>query len=658
MRYSSRFSLVFLVLLGVLVCALCGTAAEPLWLVKGGRVQSVVVCGAPPNSMQREGVEQFVRLVERSTGAKLAIVSPAEEKSLPPETVRLFVGSSPQAAAAGVDEEALSEETYRILRKGNALFVAGKEKKTGRSDAPNSRPTLWALNRLLEEGLGVRWLWPGELGTYVPKKRDFPVAIEDLTFQPSLEVRSLRMRTRRGMALATTNETVDARLRKEALLWAENHLCGKRGDMRMSHAFTEWWEKYSQTHPDYFAELPPGYQQPHPKPERVKLRLSNPAVIEQIVAEYEAAGKPDYWNICPNDSAAFDISEGTRAWDLPKDQPIEAIFTGKANLTARYVEFWNRLYDRLVKLNPNVKLVGFAYSSYRQPPPPERPLRAKMVLGLVNSFDNYKAWEEWAATGASLVLRPNWWYLGEDAPYLPLKKTAAYIQFAFKNGMIGMDMDSVRGYWGAQGINYYVGARLMTRPELTLDEIIHEYTAAFGQGASKIREYLAYWEKLTDEYNYQIVRQESEQGTGRYGDLVREGKVPASILGGSKPALVYLYTDEVLAPAYRLLDEAAAAIGNTDSEALQRVEFLRRGLRGMVGTRDQMQRAFEVNAAPTKEKKEAFVKGAAELRQLRDELSVDHSVWGESAAYREHKHKIPVWPIYLGVEEKNFDGQL
>ncbi len=630
----------------------------PLFLVRNGEAHAALICAAPAGSSQRNAAEQFVHLVKRSTGAVLPIVSPEEEAALPPDVARVFIGNSPQAAAVGVDEKSLPEETYRIVKKKNALFIAGHDEVSARDDTPISRPTLWALNHLLEEGLHVRWLWPGELGTYTPPQRDFPVADEDVTWQPQLKTRSLRMRTKRNMPLASTDSGMDARLKREALLWAENHQCGKRGNLRMGHGFTHWWETYSREHPDFFAELPPGVLQPYPKPERVKLRLSNPEVIEQIAREYIAAGKPEYWNICPNDSAAFDVSEGTRAWDLPPNQSIDSIFTGKANLTARYVEFWNRLHERLRQINPDVTLVGFAYSAYRQPPPAERPLKAKMVLGVVNSFEDYDAWTQWAATGASLLLRPNWWYLGEDAPYLPLEKTTQFIQFAFKNGMIGMDMDSIRGYWGAQGINYYLGARLMTRPELTLDDILEEYTAAFGKGAPKIREYIAYWQKLTDEYNYQIVRHNTESAPGGYGDLVRAGKIPASILSGSKPALVYLYTDEVLAPAYRLLDEATQAIGSADLEARQRVEFLRRGLHSLEATRDQMKRSIEFRAAPTEEKRTAFIEGAEELLRQREEFSRDHSTWGESSAYREHKHKIPIWPQYIKDNKIDMNGTL
>lgn len=629
-------------------------------LVWNGKARGVVVCSAPAGSPQRNAVDQFVRLVERSTGARVPVISSDEEAALPPEKFRLFVGDSPQASAAGLSEESLPEETYRILSRGNALYVSGREDANPKSNAPASRPTLWALNRLLEDGLGIRWLWPGELGTYVPQRKDFPLAVQDVTYQPELMIRSLRMRTSNKTHLASSDPEVDARLKREALLWAENHQCGRRGNITMHHAFTNWWEKYSQDHPDYFAELRPGMKQPHPKPDRVKLRLSNPAVIEQIAAEYEAEGKPEYWNVCPNDSASFDTSEATRAWDIPTNQPIEKILSGKANLTARYVEFWNRLYERLTQINPDVKLVSFAYSAYRQQPPAERPLKAKAVLGVVNSFDDYDAWKGWSATGASLLLRPNWWYLGEDAPYLPLEKTERYLKFAWKNGMIGMDMDSIRGYWATQGINYYLGARLMTQPELTLDEILTDYTAAFGGGADKIREYLTYWRKLTDEYNYPMIRHDSPESQGRYGDLVRKGKVPVSILSGSKPALIYLYSDEVLSPAYRLLDEAAAAIDPADSEARQRVEFLRRGLRSLEATREQIARGIQLdkNKKSTPEEAAAFTKGAKDLRRLRDELSTDHAIWGESSAYREHKHKIPVWPEYIKNSKVNTDGEL
>jgi len=544
-----------------------------------------------------------------------------------------------------------------MLSKGNAVFVIGSDE--AESDTKTvSRPTLWALNALLEKQIGVRWLWPGELGTYVPTKAGFSIPALDVTYQPSLLIRSLRLNISKNRRLAAAEAQRDGRLKQEALLWAENHQVGQRGDIKFGHAFGHWWDKYSKDHPDYFAELPGGVVAPSPSAERVKLRLSNPAVIEQIAQEYESAGKPKYWNVCPNDGGGFDISEATRAWDIPENQPIDDVFAARANLTARYVEFWNRLYQRLAQVNPDVVLTTYAYSAYRYPPPPQRPLTAKAVLAIVDTYNAYDAWREWAANGAQLVLRPNWWHQGGDAPYLPLRKTAEYLKFASQNGMIGLDMDSINGYWATQGVNYYLAARLMTNPDLSLESVLDEYASAFGKGAPKIKEYLAYWQKISDEYNYPLnaASEDAANVPSRYQELVRQKKVPASILNGSKYALPYLYKDEVIAPALQLLDQAGKLIGDSDVLALKRVDFLRQGLHSLQATRDQIAIGQKLKDLPSEKIKEEFLKGSAALDVFRDELATDHVIWAESIAWHEDRYKVLIRPANVQHHEINLDG--
>jgi hypothetical protein len=628
-----------------------------LAFVTDGTAGGTIILADEANDSISDAAEIFARTVREATGASLPIIPESEAGTLLADHPRLYLGPTAAARAEGLDVSQLPLETYRILAKGNAVFVVGNDESE--SDTKTvSRPTLWALNEVLEKQLGVRWLWPGDLGTYIPKKSDFVIPSFDVTYQPSLLIRSLRLNISKNRRLAAAEAQRDGRLKQEALLWAENHQAGQRGDIKFGHAFGHWWDRYSKDHPDYFAELPDGVAAPFPNADRVKLRLANPAVIEQIAQEYEAAGKPQYWNVCPNDGGGFDISEATRAWDIPAGQSIDDIFTARANLTARYVEFWNRLHQRLVQVNPDVVLTTYAYSAYRYPPPPQRPLTARAVLAIVDTYNAYDAWRAWSANGTELVLRPNWWHQGGDAPYLPLRKTAEYLKFAAQNGMVGLDMDSINGYWATQGINYYLAARLMTNPDLSLESVLDEYSSAFGKGAPKIKDYLAYWQIITDEYNYPLnaASEDAANVPSRYQELVRQKKVPASILNGSKYALPYLYKDEVIAPALQLLDQAEKLIGDSDELASKRVEFLRQGLRSLQATRDQIALGQKLKERPTEKIKEEFVKGSAALDTLREELSADHAIWAESIAWHENRYKVLIRPANVGHHEINLDG--
>lgn len=608
----------------------------------------------------RDAITQFVSIVHRSLGVTIPIIhGEAEAARLPPSTIPIFVGYTRAAAAAGIPNESLPLDTYRLITRPDRIIIVGAE------DGPQphsnrfaiARPILWALNDLLEENLGVRWLWPGQLGTYVPRRQTFTVRETDRTYQPPLEYRSLRINIPKTQPFALKDRKLDRQMKAEAIRWLENHQAGRRALVTFGHSFGHWWERYSANHPDYFAQLPLPHQQPFPAAGSVKLRLANPAVVEQIAKEYEAAGAPKYWNVAPNDGSGFDISRETSAWDDPPHQDPGEIFAARGTLTARYVRFWNAIYDRLRQINPDVILVSYAYSSYRKPPHPNRPLTAKAVLQIVDGVHAYREWKEWAKYAHGLYLRPNWWHQGADAPYLTVKPTVDFIRFAHQERMIGLDMDSILGYWATQGLNYYATARVMNDPEATVAVILDEYTSAFGKGKEKIAQYLDYWRRRSQEYSYTLNAAPGEAPPrSKFHDLVKAGKIPGSILNGSKYALPYLYSDTVLNPAERLLDEAAALIGDNDPDALQRVEFLRNGLTSLRATREQIALGQKLKKDPSKKNLGLFEANYRQLETTRESLARDHVIWPEAARVYEERYKVLIRPSALEHHNINLDG--
>lgn len=652
-------------LAAVLLCSepLPAGAAEALVVVKDRKPAATIVLPDHSGPELRALAERFAKTVYRGTKAALPIVEESQVQDDPAKTF-IYLGKTKRAAAEKIDPNALPEEGYRIVRRGNALIVVGREGKRPplkTQTGPVSYPTLWALNRLLEDSLGVRWLWPGELGTYVPDRPEMSVALEDVTFQPVLRSRQLvpawSLKGRRGDRPPygrLTQEEKDAIIEAEqesiraGIDWLENHQGGERGNVPMpSHAFNKWWERYGKTHPEYFAKPPEGEKPALYRPGSIKLRLSNPAVIEQIAKEYHEAGAPDFWPMTPNDAAGFDTSEQTLAWDLPQGQNIMDIWKGRANLTARYVTFWNLVYDRLKQINPKVTLTAYAYSAYTNPPPPERTLTARMKLGLVPSYRKqaYAQWEGWAknAQEGGMVLRPNWWHIRANAPHLPLEEIASFVQFAQKNGMDGIRMDSITGFWATKGASYYLVARLITNPELSKEAILAEYTSAFGKAAPKVREYFDYWQKVTtDQDNFRSDVPEVQ----KFLDEVKQGYYNLNTSGDQNLLVVPLYPDAVVQPAVKILEEAEALV-KEDAEAGDRVAFLKQGLEELRLSRDTIALGMKLNEAKLKGGEadpgllEAFRKKAAELAELREVLAKRHVLWKGATERNEYNRSIP-----------------
>ncbi|MGH7956038.1 MAG: DUF4838 domain-containing protein, partial [Opitutaceae bacterium] len=378
--------------------------------------------------------------IELVSGAKLPRVDKSAAGTVDGKMVRLIVGAGSLSHELGVATADLESEAYRIQTQGNSIVFVGHD------IAGASNATSWAVGHFLDRYLGVRWLWPGELGTYAPQATTISIRSIDLIGRPALEKRQLRSRQDQPSTMA----------------WLRHHQMGSRTKFRFGHSFTQWWPKYHESHPDYFAVSPEGEKQPYPAVDRVKLRLGNPAVADQIIENWRQAGRPDNWNVGPNDGGGWDTSAESRALDLPDVFEPEDIWRSRVNLARRFVRFWNGLLVRMRKENPNVMLSTFGYSCYREPPDDVK-LEPGMIVAVVPGYADTSGWKKWHDAGAKLFLRPNWWHMGGSAPHLPLHAQGEYFRFAQAHAMIGFDFDRLRGEWGTQGILYYLIARMSVR---------------------------------------------------------------------------------------------------------------------------------------------------------------------------------------------------
>lgn len=655
---------------------------EGVVLVENGEGKTIIVLSENASEMELEAAGHFQKYIEKASGVHLEIKREGEEWE--EGVVPVYIGATEALKQLGVNLEELEEETYGIKVSHQGVFLFGRDAGFGRNvmvddkmlssthwSAYRTPATTWAVNHIVEEAIGVRWLWPGALGTFIPEKSTIVIALQDEMRRPLLERRSymakgrLVLHDKKQPSYVVDLET-QAHLQKEAREWLENHQAGNRTDIYYGHSFNDWWEKYSASHPDLFALPPsPDIKQPFPNEHRVKLRLANPAVLDFIEKEYLEAGKPDTWAVTPNDGSGFDTSSETAAWDIPAGQDKLLVWQAKGELTARYIRFWNLVHERLKKHNPDVRLSTLAYSCYRQPPTPETPVTAELIVGIVHGYKDsaaYASWKGWSDQGAKMVLRPNWWHAGVHAPYLEPRAQADYIKFAFENRMIAFSKDTLMGYWATQGLTYYVVARTVANPQLEVEDIISEYTSAFGSAENKIREYLEYWMEVSQKINFagavSIHSSETSEQSSLYQEMATRHGFGRSILTGSFRGIPYLYEDEILNPAEQLLKEAyeLAAADVENPEVRKRVEFLQSGLQEFRLTRDILKLGYAIKEEGKKEWLPEFQKMEKQLHALRTQLTLTHALWAESVYTNEVRRKIPTSSASLPELTENMDG--
>ena len=465
--------------------------------------QCSIVIAEDAEEAQIDAAETLRQHLALITGAEIAI-GPADEAA---EGYRFHVG-----IAAPGDDRPLAEEEARWLVTPEAAWLYG--------DDEDDTGSLFAVCAFLEDQLGVRWIAPGERGTSWAPQSPLSLTAGDYAWAPQLLARGIRTDVRRQQYpnpdssiemfanFARTNDEHD-RYTEDVFAWRSRMRMGSHSPLSYGHAFTDWWARYSETHPEYFALNRWGVRGPEPlkepapeqplgdaNPQTVKLCVSNPAVAEQIVANWVEDGMRSKWiSVCEND-LTWGFCRCDECMKLDAHREGE---TFEAHLTDRYVHLTNTVARLAREHDPEAGAVMYAYEATEQPPRRLR-LEPNVAIGLVPTTVNLQKLQElydgWSAMGATMTFtRPNLphYYHTMAIPLGSERQMFEVFQMALSHGAIAADYDSLMGMWAVCGFADYVLTRAMSEPERPFEYWEQHYCAAFGDAAEDVRDYYRYW---------------------------------------------------------------------------------------------------------------------------------------------------------------------
>lgn len=552
-------------------------------IVEQGNSQAVVVTGTDPSPVAEYAVEELVDHIEKATGNRLPIAS---ESDIPEEySRRLFVGDTEEARAEGITPEELPPDTFVIRSSSSDLFVLGNEDDDADplDESHSYSGTLFGIYELLERYVGVRWLWPGELGTHVPQTATVSVDEDvDETIEPAFRFRSFRWARIQRMVDDYDSEIKRLAFSEEGLrdyredlnVFVRRHRMGNQDSKpEVGHYFSGWWERHGEENPEWFRRREDGERGPEPSASartnhHFPMCVSNPDLHTHIVEEDWDGG--DELRLGEVDTQIFCYCEDCLAWDepVPDDPPEFARDIYDPMTSNRYARFWQTIHDMAAEQNPDVQITTFLYWNYLPAPTIDIDLDENVYGEFVpwgqeeityfpleeTPYEWLKEqWLGWKETGMTMAYRPNYFYGGYVMPHISTHQAGDFFQFATENGMVGYDFDSLLGHWAAKGPMFYVHMRLFADPEQEIEQIREEYFAAFGPAADHVERYFDYWE---------------EYSQSRPGNSLRK--------------LIQVdeaYPPDVFHEAEELLESALeAARRDGDSIYVDRVEFLQAGL--------------------------------------------------------------------------------
>lgn len=217
-------------MIGVIMLMAANVSADtrpPVTLVRDGTTDAVLVCADDLSSNARQAVEDLRSYLKQTSGASINV-----EKASQAGRLEIHIGKTPYVQSLNlrpIETAGVNIDAFRILFPENDRIVLVGESDSG---------TEIAVYDFTERYLGVRWLFPGDLGTYVPKTPSIDIAVEDIQSVPDYFSRVIAQLAAGGRSVTPIW------LRRQRQHWTI------QGHHALNKIFAP--DKYKDSHPEFF----------------------------------------------------------------------------------------------------------------------------------------------------------------------------------------------------------------------------------------------------------------------------------------------------------------------------------------------------------------------------------------------------------------------
>ena len=157
--------------------------------------------------------------------------------------------------------------------------------------------TKQAVAEFLERYLGVRWLWPGELGEVIPKSKELTVRDLNVSGQEHFAELQMNARDRKELWASQAHCEAYAAARNK---WLLRHRMNVRNSVTYTyghyfHSNGKYTERFLKSRPDFFQLLPDGTRGyiPGMAAHKLSMCVSNPDLHKQIIEDWKGYRKKD-----------------------------------------------------------------------------------------------------------------------------------------------------------------------------------------------------------------------------------------------------------------------------------------------------------------------------------------------------------------------------
>ncbi len=155
----------------------------------------VILLPAKPSKVLKFAASELQTILSQAMGAKIPVTTAPQ-----PGKHHIRLGITPEAVKAGLDPEKLIRDGFYIRTVGKDIFIAGRDDSTkdpvreiqrgGGWSMHYEHATIFGVYDFLERFAGVRFYFPGELGTIVPKRKVLSIPQINIVERPDFKVRT------------------------------------------------------------------------------------------------------------------------------------------------------------------------------------------------------------------------------------------------------------------------------------------------------------------------------------------------------------------------------------------------------------------------------------------------------------------------------------
>lgn len=543
-------------------------------LKENGKISCEIVVPEEAGPVALFAGEEMKNFLSQSLGKEIPLLkTPSGQKTA------IILGNSQQAKDAGIDISKLARDAFVIKTNGRNILIVGRDdlKSNPMTDHLlwKERGTLFGVYEFLERFVGVRFYFPGELGTIIPKYENLYLPAINICDKPAF-TDSRCFSYNAGNIDWLTNELDKSNFKR--MVYLRLRLETKIFQCCHGLAYRDYVKRFKESHPEYLALMSNG------KRDMENQFCFSSGIKDEIYKDAEAyftgksatsrgmsawrATKPGYFDVMPMDGFYKCCCEKCQAHFSKGDQA-----------TTDFI--WDFVAETANKLKVNgIKgsLTIGAYTCYRPIPTVNIPDNVEVRLSetgpwamknhMTSELEEILAWNKKLGNRKVKL----WNYIdrfGKRAiPGIPAstpqavgeyyKRVSPYVNGVFlqSNAETGYVLNNIHNY-----LNHYVFAKVAWNNSIDVDALLKEhhqlmFRAAAGPMSEIFRTIEKNWLEIVG------------------GKSIDTPLGPQSIVLSDYEIWEKVYSEKEMERLERLFDESDR-MTSADADSSKRVRFIR-----------------------------------------------------------------------------------